>query len=116
MGLWHGADLLWEEFTRDSPLGLPIVSVKVVQAPESQGATRQTPTSLGRTHPGWMLLIPPAGLDARWPRRVKGRGQYPEAAPLMTSSMSLTLGQVLSPGHGAAGALEKGTPGRNGLS
>lgn len=35
-GLRHGANLLWEEFTRDSPLGLSVVSVEVVQAPESQ--------------------------------------------------------------------------------
>lgn len=50
-GLRHGANLLWEEFTRDSPLGLSVVSVEVVQAPESQGAVRQTPTSLGWARP-----------------------------------------------------------------
>lgn len=80
VGLQLGTNLLWEEFTRDSPFILSVVSVEILQAPESQGAARQTPTPRSCTHPSWMLLIPPAGLD-----------------PLITSSTSLMKGPWRKP-------------------
>lgn len=77
VGLQHGANLLWEEFTRDSPLGLSVVSVEVAQAPESLGVIRQTPTCLGLARPGWMLLISPAGPDPWWLEEDEGLGAVP---------------------------------------